>query len=258
MKAGRASGAASPPVPGSAVAPVRRTVTQPFRPPWLLPSGLENGGTGWGNRNPGARSPFVTHSSLSKRLACLPLCKKHDAPCSCQSAASGLAPAALCAAGVRVRAAVAAEQRDSRGVSDLHFAAPASPRARPRGGRSRPRRVSLSSGERRAARDIGECAESVGSVPASFPSVRQTPLTGFAGDCVHIGERAPALNQRLRRSPPSTPASLPARAFRSSRRFSCSATWWPTDAAITTRIVRRSSAQSSHSASLRPLTRLRA
>ncbi len=36
----------------------------------------------------------------------------------------GAKPAALCAAGIAVRAAIAAEQRDNRGVSDPHFAAP--------------------------------------------------------------------------------------------------------------------------------------
>jgi hypothetical protein len=42
----------------------------------------------------------------------------------CQSAASRLAPAALCAAGLESGAAVAAEQSGEWGVSDPHFAAP--------------------------------------------------------------------------------------------------------------------------------------
>ena len=87
-------------------------------------SGLEKGEQGGGTETREHRSPCPTHGSLAEPTARFALCKTNEARCSCQSAASGLTPAALCAAGIGLRAAVAVEQRDNRGVSDPHLAAP--------------------------------------------------------------------------------------------------------------------------------------
>jgi hypothetical protein len=62
--------------------------------------------------------------SLAEPTARFALCKTNEARCSCQSAASGLTPAAFYAADVADRAAVAAERSGQWGVSDPHVAAP--------------------------------------------------------------------------------------------------------------------------------------
>lgn len=82
-------------------------------------SGLEKGEQGRGTETREHRSPCPTHGPLAEAVARFELCKTNEARCSCQSAASGLTPAAICAAGIAVRVAVAAEQSDSRGDPDL-------------------------------------------------------------------------------------------------------------------------------------------
>ena len=82
------------------------------------------GEQGGGTETREDRSParYMPRSRTPPRA--LALCKTNEARCSCQSAASGLTPAAFCAAGFGIRATVAAERRDNRGVSDPHWAAP--------------------------------------------------------------------------------------------------------------------------------------
>jgi hypothetical protein len=55
--------AASPPVPGSAVAPVGLTVTRPPSPSLVARVWTREGGTGWGNRNSGAPFPCAQKDS---------------------------------------------------------------------------------------------------------------------------------------------------------------------------------------------------
>jgi hypothetical protein len=69
--------------------------------------------------------------------------------------------AAFCAARVAVGAAVSSSERGIRGVSDPLCHPPVEVPRLKRGGRSRPRCMSLSSGRTRFVRNIAECAAGV-------------------------------------------------------------------------------------------------
>jgi hypothetical protein len=85
--------------------------------------------------------------------------------------------AALCAAGIGVRAAVAAEQRDNRGVTPTSLP-PSSPQALSRGGRSRPTCVSqLSARTALVAVIRRERLRVLSAAPTEL-----TRLSGFAGN----------------------------------------------------------------------------
>ena len=161
--------------------------------------------------------------------------------------------AALCAARVAVSAAVSSSERDIWGVSDPLCHPPiAVPGLDPWGSLTPQMHVAVVR-QNRASSVTSPSAPPVSCVTPTWISSAGTRLTGFAGNSVHIGERALALNQRLRRSPTVTSS------LSSNPRVSFVSWVLALSDLVATRcghhdrrIVRRSSARSSHSASLRP------
>jgi hypothetical protein len=92
------------------------------------------------------------------------LCKTNEARCSCRSAASGLTPAALCAAGIGVRAAVAAEQRDNGGERPPFGCALLRPTPGPQGVAHAPHACHHHLPRPRDAGDTAECGACVARV----------------------------------------------------------------------------------------------
>jgi hypothetical protein len=100
------------------------SVTAPLAPPLVTDVWTCDGGTGWGNRNSGGPFPVADPTARPPSARLARLAQENGRLCSCQSAASGLTPAALCAAGIALRATVAVERQGKRGVSDPRLAAP--------------------------------------------------------------------------------------------------------------------------------------
>ena len=149
---------------GSAVARRRPDChTAAFVPPWLPTVWTRGRGTGWGNRNSGAPFPLPDTGSLAEPTARFALVQdKRRLDVLASLRLRGLTPAALCAAGVAVRAAVAAEQSGSWGVSDPHLAAPFfAPRPARRGSLTPHMHVTIVRREQRDAGDTAECGACV-------------------------------------------------------------------------------------------------
>jgi hypothetical protein len=103
---------------------VAKALDAHLRSPWLRVSARENGERGGGTETREHRSPLPDTWVVRGTARRVAFCKTIGARCSCWSAASGLAPAALYAAGFAVRAAAAADQGHGRGVSDPQLGCP--------------------------------------------------------------------------------------------------------------------------------------
>jgi hypothetical protein len=107
------------------------------------------------------------------------------------------------------------------------------PRPRPQGVAHAPDACRCRPAEPRDARDIAECAAGIVRDPRIDFIGRNTRCQVFAGNSVHIGERALAPNQRLRRSPTVTSSQSSNPRVRFVSWVLALRTWWPHAAAIT-------------------------
>jgi hypothetical protein len=179
------------PLSSDAIRLVAKALDAQIRSPWLRESARENGERGGGTETREHRSPLPETWIVRGTARRVAFCKTIETRCSCWSAASGLAPAALYAAGFAVRAAAAADQGHGRGVSDPHLAASifAPPPAR-RGSLTPHMHVTI------VRRDVSNAGDNVEfatpcQVRCAVPFISADGASDrFSGSCVHIGERA--------------------------------------------------------------------